>query len=270
MEKVKLANGRITLIRGDCLEVMPKIRDGIVDMVFADLPYGVLSCAWDCVLPLDVLWREYKRLGKPKAVSVFTANQQFATTLVISNREWFKYDLIWSKGRGFSPQLANICPMRSHENVLIFCSGKTVYNPQKIELDKPYKRKSPTINRLSGKGQNLFSVNTVRDEDKLYTHSYPLSIVDVHVSNSPNKIHPTQKPVGLLEWLIRTYTNPNDLVLDNVMGSGTTGVACINTGRRFIGIEKDIDKDGNNLGYFDHAVNRCKEALAVKERELVS
>ncbi len=217
---------------GDCLEIMPKIASGSVDMVLCDLPYCTTACKWDSVIPFEPLWAEYRRLCKPNAAIVLTASQPFTTALIASNLDWFKYELIWDKGRGFEPQLANIRPMKAHENIVVFCSGKTLYNPQMTPCE-PYTMRRKSVNKADGTGQNLISS---KPQTKTYTAKYPVSVIK---GGFERGLHPTQKPVALMEYLIRTYTNEGDTVLDNTMGSGTTGVACVNTGRRFIGIERD-------------------------------
>lgn len=222
------------LMQGDCLELMPTIPDGSVDMILCDLPYGTTACKWDSVIPFEPLWEQYRRIAKKNAAIVLTASQPFTTALIASNMREFKYELIWDKGRGFEPQLANIRPMKAHENVLVFCRQKTPYNAQMVPCEpRTVKRKS--LNKADGTGQNIFGSTP---QTKTYTARFPTSIVKAGFARG---LHPTQKPVALMEYLIRTYTNEGETVLDNCMGSGTTGVACVNTNRNFIGIERDPD-----------------------------
>jgi site-specific DNA-methyltransferase (adenine-specific) len=245
---------KIELMQGDCLEQMKKIESGSVDMILADPPYGTTACKWDSVIPLEPMWEQLQRVIKPNGAIVMTASQPFTTTLISSNIKMFKYCMVWDKGRTMEPQLANIRPMKCHEDLVVFCHGKTTYNPQKTKLDAPDRRKASgrKNNRLDGTGHNILS--SVNSEDRTYTDRFPLSICRFGNSNQKDKQHPTQKPVALMEYLIRTYTNEGETVLDFVMGSGTTGVACVNLGRNFIGIELDDT-------YFKIARNRINEAL---------
>lgn len=242
----------IELHLGDCLEVMKSIPDKSIDAIICDLPYGTTACKWDSVIPFEPLWGQYKRIIKDNGAIVLTASQPFTSALVMSNTKWFKYCMVWDKGRTFEPQLANIRPMKCHEDIVVFANGKTKYNPQKIILEIPDKRKASgrKNNRKDGTGQNILS--SVNSKDKVYTDRFPLSICKFGNANQKEKIHPTQKPVALMEYLVKTYTNQGDTVLDNCMGSGTTGVACKNLGRKFIGIEQD-------LSYFEIAKKRINE-----------
>jgi len=234
----------INLHLGDCLKLMAYIPDKYVDMILCDLPYGTTACKWDTVIPFEPLWEQYKRVIKDRGAIVLTASQPFTSALVMSNVKMFKYSLVWNKKRGMEPQLANIRPMKSHEDITVFCNGKTIYNPQKTLLSKPdYRGRNP----VTGGGQGI--IKNYVNEPRIYTDRFPLSIIDI---KGERGYHPTQKPVALMEYLIKTYTNEGDLVLDNCMGSGTTGVACLKTGRRFIGIEKDED-------YYKGAVDRLEK-----------
>lgn len=227
-----------SLFCGDCLQEMRRIESGTVDMVCADLPYGTTACKWDSVIPLDKLWAEYRRVCKPNAAIVLTATQPFTSALVMSNPTQFKHEWIWHKSKSGSAFTAKVRPMAKHESVLVFGRGRITYNPQMKE-GEPYARtrKPPPINNHAlGLGRNGDST-TVNTGTR-----YPDSVIFFQQKwRRQDQLHPTQKPVALMEYLVRTYTNEGDLVLDNTMGSGTTGVACANTGRRFIGIEKDAD-----------------------------
>ena len=237
----------MNLMLGDCLERMKEIPDGSVDLILADPPYQTTSCAWDSIIPLDQMWAELKRIAKPNAAIVMTAAQPFTTTLIASNMQMFKYCWVWDKHipRGF--QVAKYRPMNRHEDVCVFGNGKIKYNPQMIERDKPV-----TVKNYSKK-QKVSSndIGKYNDESKsfTYTHRNPDTIIEGCWEANAGKVHPTQKPVALMEYLIKTYTNENETVLDFCMGSGTTGVACKNLNRKFIGIEKDA-------GYFEIAKQR--------------
>lgn len=244
------------LMLGDCLDRMREIPDASVDMVLADLPYGTTACAWDSIIPLDVLWREYRRVLAPAGAVALTASQPFSAVLVYSNLDWFKYALVWEKTRATGHVHAKNKPMKRHEDVLVFSPGTTVhasqsssrmtYNPQGL-----VRKEKPTVRKKGGTADTVMSARpSHRDVLQEFTN-YPDSILPF--ASEGATVHPTQKPVALFEYLIRTYTNPGDLVLDNTMGSGTTGVACANTGRRFIGIERDP-------GYFEIAEKRIRAA----------
>ena len=242
---LKKGGRAIRLIHGDCLEVMVDIPDGSVDAVIADPPYGTTACKWDSVIPLEPMWAQLKRVIKPNGAIVLFGSQPFTTALIASNMREFKYELIWDKGRGFEPQLANIRPMKAHENVLVFCRQKTPYNAQMVPCE-PHTVKRKSLNKADGTGQNIFGSTP---QTKTYTARFPTSIVKAGFARG---LHPTQKPVALMEYLIRTYTNEGETVLDFTMGSGTTGVACVKTKRNFIGIELDD-------GYFKIAEQRIME-----------
>ena len=225
----------IQLMLGDCLERMAEIPNGSVDMVMADLPYGTTACKWDSVIPLDAMWSEYKRVCKPDAAIVLTATQPFTAALVMSNLKGFKHEWIWRKDKAGNFASAKYAPMKIHESVLVFCHGRINYNPIKTLRDKPIIRGNSSS---KGTAKNLASSSRFSGHTrKVFTDRCPESIIPFGTVRKT--IHPTQKPVELMEYLIRTYTNEGETVLDNTMGSGTTGVACMNTGRRFIGIERD-------------------------------
>jgi site-specific DNA-methyltransferase (adenine-specific) len=221
----------IKLLLGDCLEKMSEIPDGSVDMVMADLPYGTTACKWDSVIPFEPLWAAYKRVCKKNAAIVLTASQPFTTMLIASNMEHFRYCLVWDKKATTGFQTAKLMPLRRHEDIAVFYSAKPTYNPTMEVRGKPRKKGGSKVD--NGCYGDLRSTESFNNE------YYPTSIVEVSNAGKSGKVHPTQKPVALMEYLIRTYTNAGETVLDNTMGSGTTGVACINTGRNFIGIERD-------------------------------
>lgn len=245
------------LMKGDCLELMKQIPDGSVDMILCDLPYGTTACKWDSVIPFDALWRQYKRIAKPNAAVVLTAAQPFTTRLIASNFEEFKYGLVWKKNKATGFMQAKTKPLNSHEDILVFVGFKIsaqhfrgTYNPQGVEdagmreYSNARKADHITGNRVAGIAKS--------------GKGYPKSVLEF--SNETKTVHPTQKPVALMEYLIRTYTNEGMTVLDNCMGSGTTGAACANTGRKFIGIEMDEK-------YFEIAKNRVESAYSKNELE---
>ena len=227
----------IKLIQGDCLEKMKDIPAGSVDMVMADPPYGTTACKWDSIIPLDPMWEQLKRVIKPNGAIVMTASQPFTTTLIASNMKMFKYCWVWEKEQGTGQLNAKIMPLKSHEDVCVFAGGTikaVTYNPVMTEA-KPYSRNDKgKVNNVKekvyGKSDGYSTTNV--------TTRYPKTIQKFNMAKQKGG-HPTQKPVALMEYLIKTYTNERETVLDFTMGSGTTGVACVNLGRSFIGIEKD-------------------------------
>ena len=234
----------VTLWNGDCLELMRDIPDGSIDMILCDLPYGTTACRWDTIIPFKPLWEQYRRVIKKNGAIVLTASQPFTTALIASNYQMFKYCWIWEKSRFANQMLAKIQPLKIHEEIVVFCAGKHIYNPQGIV----------EINKITKQGSKITDNNGggIRSTSYKQTHTnYPRSILKI--KSEGKTIHSTQKPVALMEYLIKTYTNEGDTVLDNCMGSGTTGVACVNTNRKFIGIE--LDK-----GYFDIAKQRIENA----------
>jgi len=228
----------VTLYHGDCLDLMKEIPDGSVDMVMADLPYGTTACKWDSVIPFEPLWAGYRRVCKKNAAIVLTSAQPFSSMLISSWPDGFKYSLVWRKSRICHFAQAPYRFLTEHEDVLVFspeggCSKnarqRMVFNPQgTIPCNKIVKGKGHSDHRPSARQQEPYLQTAT---------NYPKSIIEIGSDAAAE--HPTQKPVALMEYLIRTYTNEGETVLDNTMGSGTTGVACINTGRRFIGIERD-------------------------------
>ena len=215
---------------GNCLELMKKLPDKSVDMILCDLPYGTTACKWDTIIPFEPLWKEYKRIIKDNGVIILTASQPFTSILVMSNIKMFKYEWIWEKPNGTSPFKAKYMPMTNCEEILVFGNGKTKYYPQ-MEIGKPYKWNSK---RSKGEASNIKQTKETPIDNK--GTRYPKSILKFKQERG---LHPTQKPVALFEYLINTYTNEGDLVLDNCAGSGTTGVACKNLKRNFILMELD-------------------------------
>ena len=277
---------RTDLYHGDCLEEMDKITNDSIDLILCDLPYGTTDVygkkqegssrllKWDSVIPLDLLWEQYKRvLNKNHGVVVLTADQPFTSQLVLSNIDWFKYEWIWKKKKTTGFLTANYRPMKQTEDIVVFSplgasaashkANKCMrYNPQGLIPKKVKKKNNPA--RLGmflhnpehmGKGNKLLHETEYTQE---FT-GYPSEIIEFGLDKA---IHPTQKPEALMEYLIKTYTNEGDLVLDNCMGSGTTGVACVRTNRKFIGIEKDEK-------YFETAEKRIKEAENTLEAFMV-
>jgi site-specific DNA-methyltransferase (adenine-specific) len=232
-----------TIIQGDCLEEMKKLPDGCIDLILCDLPYGTTACKWDHVIPFEPLWKEYKRLIKDRGAIVLTASQPFTSFLITSNIEMFKYCWVWDKNFGANYMKAQYMPILSHEDICIFSHGKVnrtgnrmMYNPQKEprETTRKWLQNGYTKNIKNPKTDN-FKTNPICEKESDFR--YPKSVINISNSDHTNRLHPTQKPVALFEYLIKTYTNEGDLVLDNCIGSGTTAVAAKRTGRHFIGIE---------------------------------
>lgn len=228
----------ISLVHGDCIEEMKKIPDGSIDLVLTDPPYGTTACKWDTVIPFEPMWEQLKRIIKPNGAICLFGSEPFSSMLRVSNLKQFKYDWIWEKEQGVNFLLSKKQPMKVHEIISVF-SGKNYY-PQ-MEYGKPY---------ISGKGSSGdVTNNVIKTQTKNNGTRYPRSIQKI---NRQTGQHPTQKPVALLEYLIKTYTNEGETVLDFTMGSGSVGVACLNTGRSFTGIE--LDKN-----YFDIASKRIAD-----------
>lgn len=219
----------INLYNGNCLEIMKDIPSGAVDMVLTDPPYGTTACKWDAAIPFEPMWEEIKRIIKPGGAVLLFGSEPFSSALRLSNLKWFKYDWIWEKEQGANFMLCKYQPYKVHEIISVFSKGRCVYYPQMTE-GKPY---------ISGKGTSgEITGNVKKVQTKNTGTRYPRS-VQKFCTRKNKSVHPTQKPVDLLEYLINTYTKPGETVLDFTMGSGSTGVACVNTGRDFIGIELD-------------------------------
>lgn len=225
-----------TLVNADCLEAMKYIADKSIDMILCDLPYGTTACKWDTIIPFEPLWEQYKRIIKDNGAIVLTASQPFTSALIMSNPKLFKYSWIWDKKTGLGFLDSKFRPLKSHEDVLVFskagCSNGSnppmVYNPQGL-IPTEKKNRNTKSNILNSEPKKR------KELDTKFTN-FPKSILTFARERG---FHPTQKPVALLEYLIKTYTNEGETVLDNTMGSGSTGVACVNTNRNFIGIELD-------------------------------
>ena len=237
-----MSEGKKEILLGDCLELMNDIPNGNIDMILADLPYGTTACKWDTIIPFDKLWEQYERIIKPNGAIVLTASQPFTTELINSKRTLFRYEMIWAKNMPTGAFNANKMPMKSHENVLVFYKSLPTYNPQKTKrTEKELKRfmKEPIVTKIENSVYGSFD-RTVLGRDAEMKNPNSLLFFDVVNGRSGDKQpHPTQKPVALFEYLIKTYTNEGDLVLDNCAGSGTTAIACLNTNRQFIVMEKE-------------------------------
>ena len=247
----------IKLLKGDCLEIMKSIPDKSIDAIITDPPYGTTACKWDSVIPFDLMWEQLNRIIKSNKAIVLFSSQPFTSALVMSNPKMFKYEWIWEKDNGTNFASVKYQPFRVVENILVFGDFPITYTPKEtkcfnpqMEIGKPYTCKSGNQTNDSaiirqGSRENMSSYLTENKGER-----YPRNIIKIN--RDKNKVHPTQKPIALLEYLIKTYTNENETVLDFTMGSGTTGVACKNTKRNFIGIEKDEK-------YFEIAEKRIKE-----------
>lgn len=238
---VNSKNARLLL--GDCMVRMNEIKAKSVDLILCDLPYGTTACAWDSVIPFDALWLAYRRVLKPTGAVVLTAAQPFTSTLVCSNLDWFKYCWVWVKNRPTNFAHAKNKPMKKHEDIVVFSPGTTVhatqsdmrmtYNPQGVQDTNAKK----ITKRSSEKTDTFFADRPGHREFTRDKTGYPHTILEF--STDQLGLHPTAKPIALMEYLVRTYSNEGEIVLDNTMGSGTTGVACLNANRKFIGIESD-------------------------------
>ena len=240
----------------DCLKGMKQIPDGVIDMILCDLPYGTTNNFWDIRIPFEPLWKQYKRITKPNAAIVLFSQMPFGAELIMSNRKMFRYEWVWEKHLGAGFFLCNKMPLRCHENILVFYQQRPTYNPQFRE-GIAYSRKNLR------KGGGCYTTTPRTDVQNDGKHYYPRDVLKFKSTVGLLKVryHSTQKPVDLLEYLIKTYTNEGELVLDNCIGSGSTAVACVNTGRNFIGFETEKE-------YFDIACWRVEEAQAAKEMKL--
>lgn len=234
----------MTLLQGDCLELMKDIPNKSIDLILCDLPYGTTHCKWDTVIPFDKLWEQYNRIIKDNGAIVLFGKQPFTSQLINSNLKNYKYNLIWKKNNHDNPLQAKKRFLNITEDIVVFYKQQCCYNPQGlVKVDK--------ITKQGGRGKSMVQASGDRpDEYKQEYTNYPRNILEF--AKDAKNVHPTQKPVALLEYLIKTYTNEGDVVLDNCMGSGSTGVACLNTNREFIGMELDEK-------YFEIARNRLED-----------
>lgn len=249
------------LYRGDCLDILPTLEAGSVDAVICDPPYGTTACKWDSVIPFAPMWAGIKHVIKPRGAVVLFGSQPFTSALVMSNVKWFKYEWVWNKVSISGFLNAKVMPLGKHENISVFCEGTTVYNPQLSgSAQKSFGKKQSGISRRDAYAGSF-------GDEYSQGVGYPQSILKYQRPNNINGqsygLHPTQKPVALMEYLIRTYTNEGDTVLDFTIGSGTTGVAAMHTGRKFIGIELDE-------GYFQIAKERIEKAVQMAAGEFVT
>lgn len=250
------------LYHGDCLNHLPKIPDASVDLIFCDLPYGTTDCSWDVIIPMEKLWPEYERISKDKTPIILTGSHPFTNYLINSNPKNFRYyELIWYKTKASGFLNAKTRPNKSHENILVFYKNQPVYNPIKYKIDERYKRKGKTLG--NGNQSTVFTIRGEKSENYQYLDDgfrYPDSVL-CFPSESEIGMHPTQKPLRLLRYLIKTYSNEGDTVLDNCMGHGTTGIAAIELARDFIGMEMDKD-------YFEKAKRKIQMAETRIQLEL--
>ncbi len=235
-----MSEGKKEILLGDCLELMKDIPNGSIDMILCDLPYGTTACKWDTIIPFDKLWEQYERIIKPNRAIVLTASQPFTSALLMSNPKLFKYEWIWKKTRYSGNLNATRMPLKAHENILVFAKGSAPYCPIKTKapehlIDKR-KNVNPSIVKDGGAYNGSKGFVNIRKKDD--GTRYPTTVQEFKNPNN-NSLHPTQKPIELFEYLVKTYTNESDLVLDNCAGSGTTAIACLNTKRQFIVIEKE-------------------------------
>ena len=248
------------LYNGDCLEIMKDIADQSIDMILCDLPYAVLNktnsnAQWDKLIPFDKLWPEYERIVKDNACIALFCDGLFMAELMLSNKKIWRYNIVWNKVLTSGFLNANKMPLRQTEEIAIFYKNLPIYNPQKVEGNKNHSKGKLKANKNNNYGEHKF----VDNSEILGTQKFPTSLITFSKTHSSKMVHPTQKPLALCEYLIKTYTNENMVVLDNCMGSGTTGVACVKTKRKFIGIEKEEK-------YFNIAKQRIEEEL--KQGEL--
>jgi len=233
------------IYHGDCLEVMKSIKDKSIDMILCDLPYGTTACKWDVEIPFEPLWKQYLRIIKDKSAIILTSIQPFTSFLINSNIKYFKCEYIWQKTKATNYIKANEMPMKYHENILLFGKHKINYYPIMIK-GKPYIKEAKSESNIKCIFKDTRKIGSINVNDG---YRFPSSIIRISNDNHFS-LHPTQKPVPLFEYLIKTYTKENEVVLDNCIGSGTTAIACINTNRQYIGIEKD-----------DHYFEVCNERI---------
>lgn len=248
---------KVQLYKGDCLEIMRDIPDKSVDMILCDLPYGTTKCKWDVIIPFDNLWEQYDRIIKDNGAIVLFGCEPFSSALRMSNIKNYKYDWKWNKVQGTGFSACKRQPLRVIEDVIVFYKKQPTYNPQMTTRDKIIDSSNWKQDKRVSENGRFTSVDNSLSQ-KVYKEKYPVNYIEINRAlkecNNSNRVHPTQKPVDLLKYLIKTYTNEGETVLDNTMGSGSTGEACLRTNRNFIGIEQD-DK------YFDIAYNRINAII---------
>ena len=249
------------LMLGDCLERMKEIEDKSIDMILCDPPFGTTACKWDSVIPFDKLWEQYKRIIKDNGAIVLFGSEPFTSMLICSNIKMFKYNWIWQKNKCTGFLNSKKQPLNDNETISVFCNGQSTYNPQMTKSEHIYKRGFVVRDNFKNIQQSDCYGNQKSFLQKDSGLRYPKRIQYFDNNHTYEQLHPTQKPVPLLEYLIKTYTNEGEIVLDNTMGSGSTGVACINNNRKFIGIEMDEN-------YFNIACDRNEGAIREKELEL--
>lgn len=237
-----------TIINADCIEAMKHIKDKSIDCIVCDLPYGVTRCKWDSVIPFDKLWEQYERIIKDNGAIILFGNGIFTANLMLSNKKLWRYNLIWEKTSPTGFLNAKRMPLRNHEDICIFYKKQPTYNPQKTTGHE--RKVSMAHHKINCKKTEDYGEHNLTSYDS--TERYPKSVLKFKTDKQKSALHPTQKPVALLEYLIKTYSNEGDLILDNTMGVGSTCIACINTNRHFIGIE--LDKN-----YFELSKKRILE-----------
>ena len=245
---------KMNLMHGDCLELMKQIPDGSVDAIICDPPYGTTACKWDSVIPFDPMWEQLKRIIKPNGAICLFGSEPFSSHLRLSNLKWFKYDWVWKKNTAIGAMTAKFMPMKNHEIISVFSKNKCAYFPQKTKRKESELKKLSKSSKLKNKYESTHpdKGRVQKRENMLFKNPFSVLTFNAVFGRSKEKVaHPTQKPVALLEYLIKTYTLEGETVLDFTMGSGSTGIACLNTARNFIGIEKD-DK------YFQIAKDRIE------------
>jgi len=236
-----------TFVNADCFDVFPFIEDKSIDAIICDLPYGTTACKWDSILPFDKLWEHYNRVIKDNGVIILFGREPFSSKVRLSNEFNYRYDWIWEKSKATNFLFAKQMPLIAHEDIMIFYKKLPTYNPQKTK-GKPYNKGFEKRNEIEAVGK-IGNDNLIINESG---ERNPRSVIYFRTAESEGKLHPTQKPIELIEYLIKTYTNEGDMVLDNTMGSGTTNLACIKLNRKSIGIEKEKQ-------YYDVAVRRASE-----------
>lgn len=250
----------LKLLYGNCLELMKGIPNKSVDMILCDLPYGITACGWDEIIPFEPLWEQYERIIKDDGAIVLFGSEPFSSALRMSNIKLYKYDWYWNKVQGTGFSAVKKQPMRVIETISVFYKKPPIYNPQMEKREKVIDSRNWKQNKRISENSRFTSTDNSLSQ-KIYDKKYPVNLLNINRAsnecNNSKRVHPTQKPVALLEYLIKTYTNEGETVLDNCMGSGSTGVACVNTNRNFIGIELD-DK------YFKIAKERIESHEAQK------